>query len=559
MGRPLSIPNFKLLLTAMFPAGTNAWGDNSSSDVPKWPPDLFAFAATLAEHHGLYAEMEFSGGWDSVSYAFKPAFGARVSAAATAWDKTLEPPQAVSDAWGRLFAKRRRPRNWSWQRDVIFLLVVADVTCCGMGGEIFAREINFFASVTFEDLRLYHGKAGGNFLPNLPKSICWKVPPSFCCVQPKTNTPSVGCTLRSLSHHLALLPPVGVVETTWLDAAPQETPSDNFNILLIPFPFHISASDFVPHVVAPDSTNSFFSIRQSWLSHKGKPLGIVSVAEFIIAMIDEAEREATVVHAVVLPELALDGALVERIARRIGKRKKNLELFVSGVLDEVRTGHFQNSAFTACFLRGEMTHYWRQVKHHRWKLDEAQISRYNLGYSLRPDRNWWEQIDVSKRRCAFTVIRPGASLATLVCEDLARFDPVLPVINGVGPTLLIALLMDGPQWERRWPGRYATVLADDPGTSVLTLTSLGMINRSTQTGEQPCRQIALWKEAGSNTRELSLPVGEHGLVLSLSMRRQERLSLDKRKFSAETSMFYLSGTRGVKVKDSSLLRKFTFD
>jgi hypothetical protein len=81
----------------------------------------------------------------------------------------------------------------------------------------------------------------------------------------------------------------------------------------------------------------------------------------------------------VLPELSLDGKLVERIARAVGKRKRSLELFVSGVLDEVGPGHFQNSAFTACFLRGQMTHYWRQVKHHRWKLDETQITRYNLG------------------------------------------------------------------------------------------------------------------------------------------------------------------------------------
>jgi len=41
----------------------------------------------------------------------------------------------------------------------------------------------------------------------------------------------------------------------------------------------------------------------------------------------------------------------------------------------------------------------------------------------------------------FTVIRPGAALAVLICEDLARFDPVLPVINAVGPNLVISLLL----------------------------------------------------------------------------------------------------------------------
>lgn len=66
----------------------------------------------------------------------------------------------------------------------------------------------------------------------------------------------------------------------------------------------------------------------------------------------------------------------------------------------------------------------------------------------------------------------------LVCEDLARQDPAADLIRAVGPNLLIALLMDGPQLSGRWPARYASVLAEDPGTSVLTLTSLGMAERS---------------------------------------------------------------------------------
>jgi hypothetical protein len=528
--------------------------------VPEWPPDLFAFAATVVDRHGVYAEMEFSGGWDQRAYAFKPAFGARVSRAAAAWAKDMEPQADVQRAWNRLIGKARRPAKWNWKRDVIFLLIVSDITCRGVDGEHPDKADNFlYADVIFEDLRLFHEKKGGHFLPYLPKSMCWQVPPSFCCVQPKTNTPSVGCTLRSLSHHLALLPTDGVVETSWLVAAPDKTPSDQFNMLLIPFPFHIPANDFVPNLSSAGKDHCFFSVRQSWLMHNGRAVGINAIANFIVTMIDEAEREADRVHAVVLPELSLDGKLVERIAKAVGKRRKNLELFVAGVLDDLGGGHFHNSAFTACFLDGEMSYYWRQVKHHRWKLDQSQISRYNLGYSLRPDQSWWEQIDVSKRRCSFTVIRSGASLATLVCEDLARFDPVLPVINSIGPTLLVALLMDGPQWERRWPGRYATVLADDPGTSVLTLTSLGMINRSTQTGQTPARQIALWKESGADTRELSLPQGEHGLILSLSMRQRDRAPLDKRVQPGRTSSFSLSGSRSVRIRDPAFFNRFSFD
>jgi hypothetical protein len=44
--------------------------------------------------------------------------------------------------------------------------------------------------------------------------------------------------------------------------------------------------------------------------------------------------------------------------------------------------------------------------------------------------------------------------SVLVCEDLARKDPAADLIRAVGPNLLIALLMDGPQLKSRWPGRW---------------------------------------------------------------------------------------------------------
>jgi hypothetical protein len=159
---------------------------------------------------------------------------------------------------------------------------------------------------------------------------------------------------------------------------------------------------------------------------------------------------------------------------------------------------------------------------------------------------WWEKIDVSNRTCVFTVVRWGASVTVLVCEDLARFDPVLPVINSVGPNLVIALLMDGPQLERRWPGRYATVLADDPGSAVLTLSSLGMLRRSSMPGAGEQRQIALWKQSGGSACELSLPAGDHALVLSLTTSTYRQTTMDRRNDGGTARRFVLSGARGVR-------------
>ena len=51
----------------------------------------------------------------------------------------------------------------------------------------------------------------------------------------------------------------------------------------------------------------------------------------------------------------------------------------------------------------------------------------------------------------------GYTIASLVCEDLAHIDEVIDAIRLVGPTLLVALLLDGPQLSSRWAARYASV------------------------------------------------------------------------------------------------------
>ena len=66
--------------------------------------------------------------------------------------------------------------------------------------------------------------------------------------------------------------------------------------------------------------------------------------------------------------------------------------------------------------------------------------------------------------------RRDSTQASLVCEDLAQNDDVAQLIRSVGPTVVICVLLDGPQLTSRWAARYASVLADDPGSAVLTLS-----------------------------------------------------------------------------------------
>lgn len=84
--------------------------------------------------------------------------------------------------------------------------------------------------------------------------------------------------------------------------------------------------------------------------------------------------------------------------------------------------------------------------------------------------------------------------------------------------------MDGPQLPNRWPARYAAVLAEDPGTSILTLTSLGMVNRSRPLKDgvrvPVSRVIALWRDAFGAEVQIALDPLHNACVLSLECRME---------------------------------------
>ncbi|MGL6616520.1 hypothetical protein ACSZN6_02510 [Aeromonas hydrophila] len=159
-----------------------------------------------------------------------------------------------------------------------------------------------------------------------------------------------------------------------------------------------------------------------------------------------------------------------------------------------------------------------QKKHHRWYLDRTQIFNYKLGSNLSPNKKWWEFIDVDERKLInYQCHDNKIQITPLICEDLARQDPVAPAVRALGPTLIIALLLDGPQLKTRWPGRYASFLSEDPGSSVLTVTPLGMTLRSDGSGLKPSRVVSFWSEPGSY-RELSLEENKQAIILTLEKR-----------------------------------------
>ena len=116
---------------------------------------------------------------------------------------------------------------------------------------------------------------------------------------------------------------------------------------------------------------------------------------------------------------------------------------------------------TGLFHDDRWWHY-RQNKHHRWFLDAGQIEAYNIAGALHPSVRWWEAMEIPERSVHFLELGGGITVAAVVCEDLARLDGVAELLRSVGPTLVMTLLLDGPQLASRWTSRYAGVLADEP-------------------------------------------------------------------------------------------------
>ncbi|HYD05734.1 MAG TPA: hypothetical protein VEC60_08410 [Reyranella sp.] len=368
----------------------------------------------------------------------------------------------------------------------------------------------------------------------------------FAAVLPKARTSAVGCTLRSLSHHLALLPGVGTARGRWtlnyvgpsIDLTRHR--ADQLNVLLVPFPYSIEASSFCGSALEETDGATprfgYFDLHQKWLSGLVRGEEIVA---FLSKLLEAARTEARVVNSVVFPELALDYTTFAQVRDFIRDRAPDVELLIAGISTRFsgRRGNFVAVAsFEAKDESQTRRRRYRETvreKHHRWKLDGGQLRNYGLLGVLSPQVAWWENISLQSRRVDFTVFRKNSVLAAMICEDLARVDPCQQLIRAVGPNLVVALLMDAPQLPGRWPARYATILAEDPGCAVLTLTSRGLMTRQrhlrTFKLASDERAVGMWRDDQSSAPiTLACDYDAQGILLSIVEQSSEDISLDGR-------------------------------
>jgi hypothetical protein len=494
----------------------------------EWPPDVFALA------HVVLAQAEAFRFALSVSDWPPSRFGdwARVVAeAARGWSAWAEhrsgpAPGLVAAEWAcfrdradvpveRLAAGGERQLCEA----LLTLHAIADEACAGLG---VALDCSDGLGCVY--------RARGRELMARTGSLA-RISASFLRVFPKVSTPPVG---RVAFSRYACVQGPGI-DARWhkMPARHRGTDlrSEYATMLLLPWPLQVRASDFRPVGSIRREANDPFGFFEF---APAEPLDLDLLDRVLVA----ARLEAGSVDVVVLPESAVVESEIEDIEKLL--HAHGVVFFQAGVRQPIREpdklpDNWLHIGVNSSFEKGGPTpgeghqpwFHLRQNKHHRWLLDEGQIEQYHLGGVLHPHIRWWEAMDVPRRAVQFVEVAELV-LVSLICQDLAENDEIAQLIRSVGPTAVVTVLLDGPQLNSRWSARYASVLADDPGSAVLTLAPLGMVERSRPHGRDASRVIALWKDPTRGVHEIAVEPGAHAVLLTICMDRATRYCVDRR-------------------------------
>lgn len=484
--------------------GPSASGPDSY-EAFRWPPDVFAVAATLLRDSGAYLQATREHRYPADSEFQITRWRSRIHRIGREWRArdcfTEDPPDYVKQLIDILMSYSEKelfrlsipgPDNLSWV-PVLQLLAIADEACRGIGillPEEPKLDYDFETPDPYPKGNMVLYRAMLQLKEQLrslrqdeycPITLCRKVDPTRAIVLPKMRTSQRGATIRSFSFHLALLngtdvePVWNPIHSTLLpggsrtecrrDIALAKIKSDAgpYNIILLPWPFEISPSQFRSIDVPleslggrPPTKNGMFSFRHEddEKKIKGSTPSKGITAQNIAELVEAANKRVGCVHGLVLPEMALTRDRFNhafRVSDGRGELPAGLEFVACGVYEPPQQPGHLGRNYVGILRRdgtgggGQSAIVVEQEKHHRWALDPSQVSMYSLGSSLRTDTTWWEAIEVRRRRLSFFGLDALVAFTVLVCEDLARPDPVADAVRAVGPNLVICILMDGPQ------------------------------------------------------------------------------------------------------------------
>lgn len=529
-------------------------GSMMKNRVPDWPPDVFCLCAAILQTSGAYSRVIDDVDSKSKSETSKQRAD-RLQKAGLAWKKSVgsgTPPNIVSDLWSEVF--KGKPTVLSdlgsdgasvVRNALLELLAISDEACADLG--IYKLDPKLRVDGGLGAFRI---EAENLFVKSMSgtggATLCKGIHASRARVLPKMHTPQSGLTIRSLSHHLGYC--LGSdMRPNWLSLASSHK-SHSFNLLIIPWPGDVDPSQFSASKKSGVSDEVKAGGYGLFTFHLKKGPSV----DYVRSLLSEAEQRVGHVDGIVFPELAMDEAEFNAITKAVATTSR---FVVSGVGTTAVSSVGTNVAILEVvdpLLKdkvGDHVHVQiPQKKHHRWKLEKNQITQYGIGSNLHPLANWWEHIQLGDREISFVSVQPWLTMSVLICEDLARPDPVGDVIRAVGPNLIIALLSDGPQIGSRWPGRYASGFADDPGSSVLTVTSLGMskLSRPQDPSKDRSNTVVLWRDAHSGTHEIACPSGNEGIVLNVTAEYHEEWTADGRGDGKNSGYPVLSGYHLIK-------------
>jgi predicted amidohydrolase len=500
----------------------------------RWPPDVFAVLAKALRATGSYRRAVSP---DRLGYG--PELQNKSEEIRESWFASIRQgkplPGEIADLKSILFrpgtstdlvALAKRADTPTIEA-MLRLLAYADMVCDGFG----------FPNAPYRRWNDIYLSA--NILLEVTGSLS-RFPVEEGIVLPKMRTPQRGITLRSMSHYLTYHETEVAIRWRSLPWVSRKENGTSVNILAVPWPFEVYSSDFRPTDYPgcwEHPEYGYFSYEPAERLNRGTLLDLYR----------QARREVPRVDVLVFPELSLTETELGEVQDTIlAEDCTNVPLIVAGLREAVNEADGSTRAVNQVVLCAYFAHRWytiTQDKHHRWMLDASQIRQYSLAGALNPSRKWWEAMDLPDR--TLTVIAPNEwlTLCPLICEDLAQLEPVSEVIRGLGPTLVVAVLMDGPQLDQRWAARYVGVLADDPGSSVLTVTSLGMARRSRSSNSGESRVVALWKDVMNGSESIELTRGANAFLLTATARRTQEYTADGRHDGGSTASFVYHGSR----------------
>lgn len=583
--------------------------DKAVDAVPFYPTDLFFVSASLLDAAGAFAHFDPDPDSSEIAddfprFTLLPEERLILEGLGKEWRSasTTETPHAVVGRWTNFLRDHgstsvRETKRFSdapvWWSDCHALMIVADEACEGIGSPSTEEEPLFKSFI--HQKKVLSRKSTSDPLDEESFDISTGSSPTFSIntnsnfgnVFPKTRVSTSGCSHRNFSRNLTLLPKTGSVRCHW--HMPSEPLADDnekpIDILVIPFPYSISAKCFVdlhdPKKSMKQDTNvrsgwANFEIKQRWLDETEDLKGLCR------KLLRSARADVDTVNGIIFPEYSLTFDLFLEICQDLKEIEPTLEFVVAGASNNCDSRERPNGNHVLTCVWHKLDENGEEIaivdqgtpgtgeedqkrkkqekqsrailssrrKHHRWMLTPQQLTQYSVTSSLDPRVNWWEAHNIGQRELHFFPFRRRSTFTSMICEDLARSDPCHEVLRSVGPNLVFVLLMDGPQIANRWSARYASSLSDDPGCSVLTVTSLGLIERSNRTREHPKQEAVAFFSGPFGQTPLLLPSdGAKGILITLTGESEpNRATIDGRSDSSSRA-WKLTSSQPVYVKE----------